>query len=247
MSSRMSSGSFEYDVNLIYHETHLDYALTYFMPVLEQRWRLRVCAKERDHLPGLPIANNIIQSAEESRVSVILFSKQFIEDGGWSTYESLVALQKMVTGSGRHRHAVIPVFVSSNVKDSNFRPFVHLNITDSMERQYFWKRMRDSLNICDRDVDLITVPPLVEDYYAAPGGPSTHGLHHHIVSHHRPSSLPLQESGEQNQEISSSTGAVQPNHQESLVDDIITWVTAGVFGIFVVKVLCWIITQLFGF
>ena len=56
------------------------------LPVLEDRWRLRVCVHQRDFLPGKHILDNISDSVDESDRLLLVFSPHFARSQ-WCQFE----------------------------------------------------------------------------------------------------------------------------------------------------------------
>ncbi|XP_076468193.1 toll-like receptor 2 [Babylonia areolata] len=81
---------FRYDVFLGYAEEDVEWVHKELLPVLEQKWRLRVCVHQRDFLPGKHIVDNISDSIEESDRYVMVFSPDFTRSQ-WCQFELKVS------------------------------------------------------------------------------------------------------------------------------------------------------------
>ncbi|XP_077989354.1 uncharacterized protein LOC144443688 [Glandiceps talaboti] len=266
-----------YDVNILYYEGHLTYVKQHFLRIFEQTLGLRVCISQRDHLAGRYIADNIIDSAENSNFCVVLVCREIIENG-WGGYELNVALDTMVNSRGRQGFRVIPVIVSMCIPDARFRPFYHLSIVDAEKKMYFWNNICRSLGVNYSDFQQIAVPPSVEDFYqnfnvidnipaelddeSPPGGPislpsiTASGLQEHATQNTRVTSSGQQNNGtscQQNiatsgQQTTGNTMVQNTIQQNNGIDaEFISYVLIGILVLFVWKVFNWIFFQLFGF
>ncbi|XP_070541866.1 myeloid differentiation primary response protein MyD88-like [Ptychodera flava] len=245
----------KYDVNLLYYPKHLGYVLEHFRPVLENQLGLKVCLSERDHVAGLPIADNILNSSENSRYCVILFSKDFYEEE-WNLFASYEALNSTLR---QNNVRVIPVFISKCKVDRKFRQIYHLDITEGTQRQYFWQKLCQSLNVPYSVSHEIPVPPTVEEFYhqmdlqsarlsttqinsTPPRSPTPD-----IV---RSTSLPypVQQTPSINRNQAVQDPQVSSTQSLSEQDkDFIKFVTAGILCIIIYKILGQILHQLFSF
>ena len=84
-ADRRSRG-FRYDVFLAYAEEDMVWVQNELLPVLEDRWRLRVCVHQRDFLPGKHILDNISDSVDESDRLLLVFSPHFARSQ-WCQFE----------------------------------------------------------------------------------------------------------------------------------------------------------------
>ena len=77
---------YKYDVFLAYAEEDMGWVQQELLPVLEEKWRLRVCVHQRDFVPGKHIVDNISDCVSESDRVLMVFSPHFA-DSQWCQFE----------------------------------------------------------------------------------------------------------------------------------------------------------------
>jgi hypothetical protein len=93
---------YEYDVFLSYSGCSLMFVLNEdeVIPRLEVNRNMKVIIRDRDFLPGFPKADNIMHSLQESRKTVCIVSKKYLESK-WRDYELNMAKVEGIIDRGR--------------------------------------------------------------------------------------------------------------------------------------------------
>ena len=75
---RLQTARFKYDVFVSYASDDLPFVRRHLLPELEERLKLKVCAHDRDFIPGQSIVDNIVQCVEGSKKIMMIFSDSFV-------------------------------------------------------------------------------------------------------------------------------------------------------------------------
>ncbi|XP_063433221.1 interleukin-18 receptor 1-like [Mytilus trossulus] len=75
---------------------------------LEKQLGYKLCIHHKDFLPGKAISTNIVDSIVNSRRSILIISKEYLQ-GGYTTFEYEMAYAEMITSNSKHQ--IIPVLV----------------------------------------------------------------------------------------------------------------------------------------
>ncbi|CAG2220059.1 unnamed protein product [Mytilus edulis] len=141
-----------YDAFISYKssKTDQDFVLKQLYPKLELEMGYKLCLHFRDFTPGDVIANNIIRAVEDSRRTIMVISKSYIESE-WCRLEYQKAQHEML----KMKHRIIPVILEeiSNLKiDKNLKAILS-SVTyiewpgesDSKKLEKFWKQLKLSM------------------------------------------------------------------------------------------------------
>nr|KAG5702871.1 hypothetical protein BaRGS_019090 [Batillaria attramentaria] len=88
---RLQEQHFIYDVFVCYDNHDVDFVIGHLVPELEGRLGLRLCVHQRDFVTGNPIVENIMDSVETSKTTMMLFSRAFAESV-WCQFELQLCL-----------------------------------------------------------------------------------------------------------------------------------------------------------
>ncbi|XP_056016542.1 toll-like receptor 4 [Ostrea edulis] len=81
-----TSVNYEHDIFLSYSGCTLMFVLNEVIPRLEGDRNMKLIIRDRDYLPGFPKTDNIMHSLQESRKTVCVVSKKYLESR-WRDYE----------------------------------------------------------------------------------------------------------------------------------------------------------------
>ena len=110
-----------------------------------ERQTLRLCLHHRDFIPGLSILDNILNSIEASRHTIVVLSRSFVKSE-WALEEFRQAYQQSI--AEKRRHLIILVYEHIPAKDMDpllrrcFKMFTYLDASDKL----FWDRIVYSLS-----------------------------------------------------------------------------------------------------
>jgi len=136
--------------------------VTQLSPRLETKYHLRLCIRERDWLVGLDIVDNIVDSIEKSRKTVLIVSNAFAVSH-WCHFEMTMAQTKLLEDD---RDNLILVLLEE-IADCNMTPRLQLQMqkktyiewTDNqIGQQLFWAKLRRALSRQSQSVTR-TLPP----------------------------------------------------------------------------------------
>ncbi|XP_036361282.1 probable serine/threonine-protein kinase DDB_G0272254 isoform X2 [Octopus sinensis] len=111
-----------YDVFISYKSSDADenWVKNILFPKIEDDMGLKACVHFRDFVPGETISNNIIESIQNSRRTLLVLTNDYI-DSEWTRMEYQVAQQEMF----KLRHRIIPVILGNfkdlDIKDKNLK------------------------------------------------------------------------------------------------------------------------------
>src|SRR6218665_3976501 len=86
---------FAIDVFVGYSRSDSNWVITQLLPRLEQECNLRLCIHERDWLPGRDIAENILESIDNSRKTLLIVSNAFALSP-WCHFELTMAQTRLM-------------------------------------------------------------------------------------------------------------------------------------------------------
>ncbi|XP_056016544.1 toll-like receptor 4 [Ostrea edulis] len=95
-----TSVNYEHDIFLSYSGCTLMFVLNEVIPRLEGNRNMKLIIKDRDYLPGFPKTDNIMHSLQESRKTVCVVSKTYLESR-WRDYELNMAKIEGIVDRGR--------------------------------------------------------------------------------------------------------------------------------------------------
>ncbi|XP_052080826.1 toll-like receptor 4 [Mytilus californianus] len=74
-----SNSTYTYDAFISYADHERDFIINECIPNLEQKWKLKLCIHHRDFLPGEEITVNITNAIHDSRKTICLVTRLFLE------------------------------------------------------------------------------------------------------------------------------------------------------------------------
>nr|KAG5698471.1 hypothetical protein BaRGS_022001 [Batillaria attramentaria] len=77
---RLHEQHFRYDVFVSYDKEDLNWVQGHLMPELEDKMGLRLCIHQRDFILGNPIVENIMESVQISKKTMMVFSTNFVHN-----------------------------------------------------------------------------------------------------------------------------------------------------------------------
>ena len=137
---------YAYDAFIGYSQQDSHWVATQLVPNLEQDGRMRLCIHYRDWLGGRDIIDNILESVESSRKTVLIVSNAFAMSQ-WCHFELTMA-QSRIFQDGRDNLILV---LLHNVADGLIAPRLRLQMerqtyfewTDNeVGQQFFWAKLR---------------------------------------------------------------------------------------------------------
>lgn len=122
-------GSYRYDVNISYHSNQRDWVENLLIPILENELELKCYIHARDSLPGVSTVKNIAAAVEESRVTILCFSKDYLVSS-WQSYEALLAHHMDPAG---WKKRIIPIMVENCSLPFKYRIYATLKWPECTE------------------------------------------------------------------------------------------------------------------
>ncbi|XP_049306233.1 protein toll-like [Bactrocera dorsalis] len=132
-----------FDAFISYAHQDADFVNHILLPQLEQcEPPFRVCTHERNWLPGAYIPEQIIESVEQSRRTIIVLSQHFIESD-WARMEFRIAHQCSLN-EGRTRIIIIKYGEISNSEllDRELKAYLDMNTYLNWQDIRFWDKLR---------------------------------------------------------------------------------------------------------
>ncbi|XP_067120848.1 protein toll-like [Centruroides vittatus] len=131
-----------YDAFICYGSADQDVMLE-ILQNLEPTYHL--CVHERDWVPGYPISHQIVHSVQNSRKTVILLSKEFLESM-WFQVEFRTAYNQMMEDK-KHRLILVIIGNLDNVNEleSDLRYLLSTKTYLEWGKKWFWEKLRYAL------------------------------------------------------------------------------------------------------
>ncbi|WAR09756.1 TLR4-like protein [Mya arenaria] len=85
LNNENEEDQYMYDAFISYADEDGEFIREDIMPKLEENG-MKLCVHQRDFLPGIPIADNIVDAIQNSRKTLVVISRPFIK-GKWCMYE----------------------------------------------------------------------------------------------------------------------------------------------------------------
>ncbi|XP_078581551.1 uncharacterized protein LOC144864974 [Branchiostoma floridae x Branchiostoma japonicum] len=131
----------EYDAFLSYSQHDLDVVLHDVLPALENREPpFRVCLHHRDFLPGVPIAENILNAVSASKRTIILLSNNFLESD-WCQLEFQAAHAQMLQDRANRVIVVLLDDVPAEDVPPDIQHYLKTNTYLKWGDERFWERL----------------------------------------------------------------------------------------------------------
>ncbi|XP_063435648.1 interleukin-1 receptor accessory protein-like [Mytilus trossulus] len=121
---------------------------------LETQLGYKLCIHHKDFLPGKAIANNIVDSIANSRRTILIISREYLQ-GGYTTFELEMAHAEMI--STKSKHKIIPVLLDKyenlqGLMDDTLKHIIQSvtyitwpGETSQRDVKTFWKRLELSM------------------------------------------------------------------------------------------------------
>ena len=140
---------FAFDAFVCYHEKDLTWVLQYLLPNVEYNGGFRLCLHHRNWPPGYDIIDNIVQSIEMSRKTILILTNDFAVSN-WCQLEAKLAQHKYLDDN---RDVIILVMLeqikianmNSRLKSLLCTKTYLMWTKDEKGQKLFWKRLRSAL------------------------------------------------------------------------------------------------------
>ena len=155
-----AENEYEFDAFVAYHKDNGDWVRGELFENLdvknnqtgyqeEDDRRFKLCIHERDFIPGTPIEENIAHAIENSRKTILVLSKSFLESG-WCEFELQMACMENID---KGRNAIIVVMLEdlpAKKMSKSLRLLICKNTyiewsNDEDLKKNFWEKMRVAL------------------------------------------------------------------------------------------------------
>ncbi|KAI8497774.1 TIR domain [Branchiostoma belcheri] len=131
----------EYDAFLSYSQHDLDVVLQDVLPALENREPpFRVCLHHRDFLPGIPIAENILNAVSASKRTIILLSNNFLESD-WCQLEFQAAHAQMLQDRANRVIVILLDDIPAENAPADIQHYLKTNTYLKWGDERFWERL----------------------------------------------------------------------------------------------------------
>ena len=167
-----STNEYEFDAFVAYHKDDGDWVRGELFENLDlkdslERYqggsnrRFKLCIHERDFIPGTPIEENIARAIKNSRKTILVLSKSFLESG-WCEFELQMACMENID---KGRNTIIVVMLEdlpAKKMSGSLRLLIRKNtyiewFNDEDLKKNFWEKMRVALG----SVDFTEESPLI--------------------------------------------------------------------------------------
>ncbi|CAC5420259.1 unnamed protein product [Mytilus coruscus] len=121
---------------------------------LETQLGYKLCIHHKDFLPGKAIANNIVDSIANSRRTILIISREYLQ-GGYTTFELEMAHAEMIATKSKHK--IIPILLDKydnlqGLMDDTLKHIIQSvtyitwpGETSQRDVKTFWKRLELSM------------------------------------------------------------------------------------------------------
>ncbi len=143
---------FEHDAFVAYHVDDVTWVKDTLLPEIEENGGMKLCVHHRDFMPGAAIEENILQSIQNSRKTILLLTRHFLQSN-WCHFETQMARLQSIEGG---RDIIIPVLLEDF--DTLMKEEVSIILRKLLmkktyliwpdkegERPQFWQRLRQAL------------------------------------------------------------------------------------------------------
>ena len=146
----------EYDAFVSYNHGDQRWVIEHLLPELEYRGNIRLCLHDRDWLAGPDVADNIIDSIENSHKTILILSNHFAQSQ-WCELEMSMAQHKLLTSQKNVLVLVLKDPIDDCYMTNRLR---HLMTTqtylaweegDPKKVRRFWKALRQTVKGRQRD------------------------------------------------------------------------------------------------
>ncbi|KAK2139700.1 hypothetical protein LSH36_1651g00016 [Paralvinella palmiformis] len=146
---RSDQNQYAYDAFVAYNKSDLTWIQDKLLPLLEENERMRLCVHDRDWLCGRDVIDNIVQSIESSRKTLLVVSNAFAASQ-WCQLEMTLAQHRLLA---EDRNALVLVLLEG-IERRNLTPRLILQMRqqtylewtdDPVGQKIFWKKLLRSL------------------------------------------------------------------------------------------------------
>ncbi|XP_066286080.1 toll-like receptor Tollo [Branchiostoma lanceolatum] len=131
----------EYDAFLSYSQHDLNVVIHDILPGLENREPpFHVCLHHRDFLPGIPIAENIVNAVNASKRTIILLSNNFLESD-WCQLEFQAAHAQMLQDRANRVIVVLLEDIPEENAPPDIQHYLKTNTYLTWGDERFWERL----------------------------------------------------------------------------------------------------------
>src|SRR6218665_500737 len=141
---------FNFDAFVGYSRRDSNWVVTELLPRLEQECNLRLCIHERDWLPGRDIAENIMESIDSSRKTLLVVSNTFALSP-WCHFELAMAQTRLME---EDRDSLVLILLEE-IADCNLtlrlqiqmqrRTYIEWTKQSNVGQQLFWANLKHTL------------------------------------------------------------------------------------------------------
>eukprot|EP00058_Branchiostoma_floridae_P022957 XP_002608447.1 hypothetical protein BRAFLDRAFT_96585 [Branchiostoma floridae] len=130
-----------YDAFLSYSQHDLDFIIHTLLPGLENREPpFRVCLHHRDFVPGILIAENILNAVEESRRTIVVISRHFLESE-WCQLEFQAAHAQVLQDRANRLIMILLEDIPVDDAPPEIRHYLKTNTYLKWGDERFWERL----------------------------------------------------------------------------------------------------------
>ena len=147
---RLGDVEFKYDAFVIYSDEDSDFVHNTLMPKLEDDEQFRLCVHFRDFQPGKIIADNIVESMNNSRMAIVVLSKYFC-DSRWCKFELIIAQDRWLNNESDALLIVMLEDLESDHMTKDLRALIRTTTyvmwtEDNLGQRLFWDQIRNTLS-----------------------------------------------------------------------------------------------------
>ena len=141
---------FTYDAFVSYNHGDQKWVIEHLLPELEYKGNIRLCLHDRDWLAGPDVADNIIDSIENSHKTILILSNHFVQSQ-WCQLEMSMAQHKLLTSQKDVLVLVLkdPIddcFLTSRLRHlMTTQTYLAWDEKDPEKVRHFWKALRRSV------------------------------------------------------------------------------------------------------
>src|SRR6218665_3460163 len=149
-TAREEHDRFAFDVFVGYSRSDSNWVLAQLLPRLELECNLRLCIHERDWLPGRDIAENILESIDNSRKTLLIVSNAFALSH-WCHFELTMAQTRLME---EDRDSLVLILLDE-IADCNLTPrlaiqmqrrtYIEWTKQSNVGQQLFWANLKHAL------------------------------------------------------------------------------------------------------
>nr|UGN25773.1 TLRbeta3 [Terebratalia transversa] len=149
MAKRNDEKDFAYDAFVCYNKDDQDWVVRRLLPELEYNGEFKLCLHDRDFMPGIDIIDNIIESMEQSRRTILILSNSFAQSQ-WCQWELSMAQHKVLQDEGD----ILVLVLLEQIRSDNMslklhylmRTKTYIEWTDNEDgRKLFWEKLKGTL------------------------------------------------------------------------------------------------------